>query len=84
MNHGPRLPGAERPARDWNARHYGLLVGDRVSVRFAGSGFEATISRLHETDNNGATATLDDGQETKVVCEWCDLLARPVPANADK
>jgi hypothetical protein len=58
-------------------RHYGLKIDDRVKLKgLRGVCVTGKVIVLYATDNNGSRIRLDDGRETDIVSEWCEVLPK--------
>lgn len=63
--------------------HYGLKLGDRVAHTAFGATITGEVIELPPTDKNRARIRLDDGSETDVVAEWCNVVEPPAKTPAE-
>ena len=55
--------------------HYGLRVGDLVQEKAFGSLTEGIVTHLC-LDKNAAMIKVSNGEEIKIVCEWCKIIKK--------
>ncbi|GIP61101.1 hypothetical protein J15TS10_49150 [Paenibacillus woosongensis] len=53
-----------------------MYLGDKVVYEFVGERVEGRIVRLFASDNNAALLVDEQGNERKVVCEYCKRIPR--------